>query len=593
MIVDDRLETVLRTPAAGKMAARTQLRQLVDLLGTVAPADWTQTHAEALDRIDSLGALLSDEERAALLRTVRHTSPILAYHFALSGPRTAEAAISAARLSEENWLALVPRLPVQTRGFLRHRDDLGDKVKALLARLGVHDFVLPQPASEAVMPAASVAVTAEAAAPLPASPVAEPAPFAPIPEADPHEGIGAIVKRIEAFRRQRSERPQASPEPALVQGEPHPRLPFGDDAARNAPPITCIDLRSDADGTIISASGGLGAQLVGHRPFTADAAAPASCDGETLRAARGHLPISGGRLKLDGAPAVAGAWRIDAAPLFARDGGRFTGYEMRLRRPALADELVHTEAAPSPADSADRLRQLLHELRTPINAIQGFAELIQQQLFGPTPHQYRSLAATIAADAARMLAGFEEVERLVKLESGALDCEAGEADARAVLGKLIAQLEPVVAPREVRLTFEAEGGPFLIGLAPMEFERLAWRLLSVMAGAAAPGERLRIRLTNADAMLSLVLTLPAALAMRDDEALFAPDASGRNGVFPAAAMLGTGFALRLAAAEARAAGGSLVRDGAKLIVAIPALTVPDASHSQDASPASLQDTASG
>jgi hypothetical protein len=44
-------------------------------------------------------------------------------------------------------------------------------------------------------------------------------------------------------------------------------------------------------------------------------------------------------------------------------------------------------------------------------------------------------------------------------------------------------------------------------------------------------------------------------------------------------MFGTGFALRLAAAEARAAGGSLERKGDKLRLLLPGLTEPAMSHS--------------
>lgn len=38
MIVDDRLETVLRTVAAGPGALATQMRQLLDLLGRTQPS---------------------------------------------------------------------------------------------------------------------------------------------------------------------------------------------------------------------------------------------------------------------------------------------------------------------------------------------------------------------------------------------------------------------------------------------------------------------------------------------------------------------------------------------------------------------------
>ena len=62
------------------------------------------------------------------------------------------------------------------------------------------------------------------------------------------------------------------------------------------------------------------------------------------------------------------------------------------------------------ADDGDWLRQVLHELRTPVNAIQGFAELIREELFGPVPQDCRELADGIAADAGLILAALAALE---------------------------------------------------------------------------------------------------------------------------------------------------------------------------------------
>jgi hypothetical protein len=48
-------------------------------------------------------------------------------------------------------------------------------------------------------------------------------------------------------------------------------------------------------------------------------------------------------------------------------------------------------------------------------------------------------------------------------------------------------------------------------------------------------------------------------------------------------MMGNGFALRLATAELRAMGGSLRRDGARLVVLLPRASADDAASSTDAS----------
>lgn len=608
MIVDDRLETVLRTHVAGKTAAATQLRQLVDLLGTVPLSAWNAQHAGGLQRIDSLCALLDDEGCARVLRSISHRSPVLVYHFAQHGPRSAAAAVASARLTEDDWLALIPRLPTQTRGFVRHRSDLGERVRALLSHLGVNDFLLPEPAVE---PATADSAVLDLITPEPAilQPVApSPAPFsmpvapepepafeaAPEPEPEPQpepepepqpelapseplsslapdDGIGAIVRRIEAFRRKRDERQATRPVVPRVDGVA-PLLPFGEEQLPPRQPPLSIDLRTDAEGTVVHATVDPPGMLVGARVFSADAAAAVHCDPAMADAFRMRQPVDAGVLQVEGADFVAGVWQADGTPLFARDGGRFTGYLLRLRRVAretTAAAMAEPSAPPAALAEADRLRQLLHELRTPINAIQGFAEMIQSQVFGTTPHQYRAMAASIAADAAQMLAGFEEIERLVKLESRALSIDTGEADAAAIVARLVEQVSPVLAARNVRLAVAMPPLPVPVSFAAEEIERTVWRLLSVIATSVAPGERITIALDTGSAAASLAITLPASLAQLDDTALFAPDAPMGGGSLATSAMLGNGFALRLARAEFEAGGGGLRREGTRLVAELP------------------------
>lgn len=563
MIVDDRLDTVLQTQAAGRAGLNTQFRQLVDLLGRTPDPAWTEQHCVALGRVDALHAELGDSSAAVLVELCTLRSPRLIHHLAGRGPRTAIAAITRARIDDAAWLHLIPSLPIHARGALRHRRDLSAPVTALLERLGIDDFVLSGPEREVALPSVANMVDLPAAIEpppptvlVPLSPGAQRRADAVARDSAPREGIGAIVQRIEAFRRHRQS--EAPAEPGQT------RLPFAEDSAAE-PPARTIAVAIDATGMITAAEGVDPALLVGHSLFTpASVAAAASVDAATLQAFSAHLPIVAGRLVLDGAPRIAGSWRIDAAPRFGSDGGQFNGYRACLRRPAQAasdDTAELSDHGGTDHGGADSLQQLLHELRTPINAIQGFAELIQQQLLGPTPHQYRSLAASIAADAARMLAEFEDVERLVRLETGRAQIDPGEADLATIMTRLAAQLEPLVGPREIRLRWSIPAEPVPIAIDAVEAERLVWRLMSVLTGAAAPGERLTLALAHRehDSQARLVMTLPAALAQRDNDALFAPDiARGGNGT----GMMGHGFALRLAAAEVRSVGGLLERPGA-------------------------------
>jgi hypothetical protein len=550
MHFDDRLATVLRHRAAGERAARTQFRQLLDLLGSRRHGRDESLLAAAWLRLAALGEVLPAGERAAMIREPgqRFRNPELALHLAEDEPEVAAAALGAAQLSVEDWDALVPRLPIRARGFLRLRRDLPAATQDLLERLGIRDRGLPRPdamtaeGDEAPEPEVVAGPAAPLARPIPANDLADEEVPANASEKDDSQ-IGALVRRIEAFRKHRAANPGGS--------DDDPMLPLDERGERGAEAIAGFAFTTDAEGRVNWAEPRVAAMVVGTM---LDAAA-----GGTQ-----HQRIVGQILTLAGAPAISGEWVIDAAPRFSEAGGRFIGYAGRLRRPS-----PRVAAGPVRDPAADRMRQLLHELKTPVNAIQGFAEVIQQQLFGPTPHEYRALSAAIAGDAARILAGFDEIDRLARLETGALVPEAGDADWVKVISGLAGQLDEVLRPRGARFELAGSSGAMRVPLDTHEAEVLGWRLLATLTGAAGSDEVLMLTLDNVAGPVRLVATLPAALAKADD--VF--EAEGRaGGGSVIAGMFGAGFALRLARAEARALGGDLVREADALILTLPRLT---------------------
>lgn len=576
MFFDDRLATVLRQRATGEASLRTQYRQLLDLLGRehgLRHGGDRSLLAAAWLRLDALAEEIPAATRARMIREPgwRFRNPDLATHLGDQEPEIAAAALARAELSSEDWTALIPRLPVRARGFLRLRRDLPIDAEALLARLGVHDRGLPAPEGAA---AADPAPARDASAP-PSSPAPTPLPLraAPIPlrerMAEPRSRedagrseISALVERIAQFRKTRSD--------TQADSERSPRLPLGELPERAGRSIGSFGFASDTAGRIAWAAGEVAPMVIGARLFSGQAGGEGQSDSEALaRAFARRQPITRTPVSLAGAPAVAGDWIVDAEPRFSEDG-HFTGYVGRFRRTG------DSAAGPGGAEAseADRIRQLLHELRTPVTAVQGYAEVIQQQLFGPVPHEYRALAAAIAADAARILAGFEELDRLARLETGAIGIEPGETDLAMVLRRTAAQLDPVLAPQDAgfALAFAADA-TMPVGIDPEDAEALVWRLLASLAAAATPGERIGLQLDlligRGSALARASCQIPARLAGEDN--LFAAAARGGDGAV-SPGLFGIGFALRLARAEAQAAGGSLQREGSALVLTLPLLT---------------------
>ena len=570
MRFDDRLATVLRQAVTGRTIARIQYRQLLDLLGTCPNSvEGPQIDAASV-RIAELSKAIPASQRAQMLRapTLRLRSSRLLAQLAEAEPDVASAAISAAQLGEDEWLDLIPALPVRARGFLRNRPSPGPRVDALLNRLGIIDRGLP-PAAWGVQEYGQVVDSVTAQAPE--------TPEGAVTPTEAGGEIGAIVKRIEEFRKTRKHE-----EVSLHRGEA-PRLPLNDMAedALHAP-VDAFDFATDGEGRIVWADRAVAPMVVGLSLASGDAASQRSesplQSGGGLATAIGHRqPVRMMRITLDGAPAIAGVWQLDAAPRFDQTGGHFIGYCGRMRRSLPSDQEAAQE--PRAGNAGDRMRQILHELRTPVNAIQGFAEVIHQQLFGPTPHEYRALAASIAADSAHMLAGFEELDRLVKLDCGALELEPGECDLARVIAVAVSQLGAYTGPRNSGFELEQGSAHLPVAMSQMEAERLVWRLLATLAGATVPGETLKLRSRQRGDSVRVTVRLPSGLANLDDDTLFRAVAQAKPKAL-SAGMFGIGFALRLAAAEAEAAGGALQRKGDKLRLDLPGLTAQVCEHSQ-------------
>ncbi|MFL0357013.1 histidine kinase dimerization/phospho-acceptor domain-containing protein [Erythrobacter sp. GH1-10] len=572
MFFDDRLATVLRQRAASEAGARTQFRQLLDILGNRKfPGQDERSSslvAAAWLRMDALAEQIPVKDRAAMIREPgwRFRSPELAAHLAEHEPDVASAALNRAQLTTEDWGALIPRLPVRARGFLRLRRDLPVDTEQLLERLGVYDRGLPSPAAENVpdQPAVTPPVEAKAEAEARGRRETEPPSRAETPYDPDDTGrseISALVERIAQFRRSR--------DVSAADAERSPKLPFGHPHEDGEPGserrVGAFGFATDAAGRIEWATGEVDAMVIGTRLARPPVLGGHDDESPLERAFVRRQPIVKAAMHLRGAPAIEGEWLVDAQPSFT-DDGNFAGYVGRFRRPAGTG----SDASSAAAREADRIRQLLHELRTPVTAVQGYAEVIQQQLFGPAPHEYRALAAAIAADAARILAGFEELDRLAKLETGAIAIEAGEADLAAIVQATTRQLAQVLGTRNAGIQLgTVPEEPLKVALDPAEAEGLVWRLLATLGGSCDSGEMLAAEIEATKGTVELTCALPAQLRAVED--IFAAEAKP-VGAAVQAGLFGAGFALRLARAEARAAGGGLDVGDEAVTLTLPLLT---------------------
>lgn len=359
--------------------------------------------------------------------------------------------------------------------------------------------------------------------------------------------IADVVARIDAFWRHREETGPVEP----------PMLRPADE----------FRFETDAKGMIRWVDGVSRAPLVGvslDSQMTPGAPDASRVDGVAAGAFRRRAGFSNARLAVEGESDAAGDWLISAIPVFDPANGRFTGYRGTARRPRVDERAEPVRTATGPAMPADSLRQLVHELRTPTNAIAGFAEMIDAQMLGPVGDAYRDRAQVIRAQARELLGAIDDLDLAARIDSAALSLIPGQIALRPVLATIVDDLAPLS---------ELRGSVIALPIADLSVtgdrravERLLARLLATLVSASGQGERIGVHMA-AEGVDKIAITIdrPQALADYPGDQVLDIDDERED-----ATLLGTGFALRLARNLARELGGALVIGPESLTLRLPA-----------------------
>jgi signal transduction histidine kinase len=432
-----------------------------------------------------------------------------------------------------------------------------------LRSFGTSDFGIAAPAGESVRPAP---IAVEGAVSFEEPVIGDAGPEAPLVDAaTPGERqIRELMARIEAYR---------------TFGRPNGIAPQAE--MESGTRVEDFRFETGPDGLLLWVDGAPRGPLIGMT-----LAAPASgtehgVDGHAAGAFRRRAPFRDARMTIAGIGPAAGEWRISAVPFFDHGDGRFTGYRGTGRRPR-ADETApraDTQAAPPRAEGlygsgmvSDSLRQLVHELRTPINAISGFAEMISRQMLGPVAAGYRDRADEILAQAHRLLAAVDDLDMAARIDTRRLSLQGMPIDAAALLMRLHGEYEPVAEAREVLLKVRIANGLPVLDADPIAVERMFARLLAATIGLARSGETIAVALTPGVSgidSVALAVSRPALLEGREERTLLDPGYSP-EGDWPDAPVLGLGFALRLVRNLATAAHGTLAIETDRFYLSLPA-----------------------
>lgn len=532
------IATILRQAPADRRTGIAAWRQLTDILaqrGNQLSDDDIRRSFRALAVLRS--QVPENIRRDCAQAVARHGrfAPLVAFYATDVAPVSA-AMLRQARLSDADWLALLPATGAMARSILAGRSDLSEAVRRALISLGAGSVALPQPEP-----------TSEP------SPAAE--PVATALETGPSQ-ISELVRRIDKYQ---SARDQTVARKPRARNDPQP-------------PRAAFLFETGPDGVINWIDGIMRGAAIGLSIAEAAFGGEPGTDGVAAGAFRQRAEIINARMVLEGAAAESGEWRFSALPWFDPATGQFRGYRGSARRPR-SNEIPY--GRPASADSGDSIRQLIHELRSPLNAISGFSQIISSQMFGPVSGTYRAMADTIIADSSTVEAIIDDLDTATRADDLVVEVPAGEAiDIGAVMAHVEGDLASLLAEQRIDLSISRVGGPFLARSDDANSRRMIGRLLTALVDISEPGAILVGQLVTErehDDMLQLRIVRPAAIRFATAADLLDPGYSP-DGEAPGAAILSLGFSLRLVDSLARGVGGRLDIGHNALTLHLPSAT---------------------
>ena len=510
MRFDDRLATVLSQPVGTPHDRAVRWRQLVDL---VARANGNSDRAlleQAIDLIRTDRQAIREPIRAAAARSIAGSPIPLALLTVFAADKLAVAAplIASAALTGDALADLRAAASPDVRRFL---DSLNRPPE-----------VEPPPVDQA--------------------------PPRPGPEPEPVPSISEVVARIERLRSSRAQ-PAAPIEPVH--------------RAPDYPVPALFRWECGAGGEIEWVEGAPRGPLIGRSIANADP--DEGVDDCVERAFVIRAPFRDCLLELGDDGLMAGAWQISGAPAFAPGDGRFIGYRGIARREPLEPDPLPPRVGGRLPSGHDALREMIHEIKTPLNAIIGFAEIIDGQYFGPAHRRYRERAAEIVTNARSLLEAAEDLDFVAKLQSARASASEG-TDFATFFPPFADALLARAAALGVLLDLDAPDTDGMCMLEPELTERLLRRFTDAMLAATAPGEHLTFRVRRFDDRIGIGVTRPKSTILAGKEDLLDPEFTigGAD-----RALLGLGFSLRLINGLVGIAGGGLDIDESHFTLSIP------------------------
>lgn len=211
---------------------------------------------------------------------------------------------------------------------------------------------------------------------------------------------------------------------------------------------------------------------------------------------------------------------------------------------------------------ADVFANLAHEMRTPLNAVIGFGEILQGEHFGPLAARYQQYARDIVGAGYHLLALVNGALDLGRASAGPSSLEERPVELRAVLDSALAMLERAAAAKSITLEIADPSGLPLIYADETRMRQLFVNLIGNAVKYSPRGRPILIRHRLAEDGDIWIDVVDGGVGMTRAEVAVAMLPFGRTESAMRTGEAGTGLGLPISKAIVEAHGGRMIVDSA-------------------------------
>ena len=183
-------------------------------------------------------------------------------------------------------------------------------------------------------------------------------------------------------------------------------------------------------------------------------------------------------------------------------------FRLRAKNERLADNVAVARAATETAMRSkwESFAHLSHELRTPMNAVLGFSDIMRQQMFGPLGDRYLEYAGCIHESGSNALDLIESILAVSRAQTGDMVLAESDFDPVVLLLDCVSEME--VEGQSRGITLDVDMRPLDIGLHAdrSKIRQVVLHLLSNAITYTNPGGRVLVKLRHEETGLLVTIS---------------------------------------------------------------------------------------